>query len=169
MILFKDLVKGSALYALVKKDGLLEYKEGKLISVGIPRVEMKTEVLAAPRTVVDVTYSFEGVDYTDAVDVNAPFFSTKNFGALSLVATETDTILKELRATLSSSEQYIKDSETEIPNSKKRIIQCKELIGKLDTSYAEKQAIEQRIVKLEEQGSETNKLLSQILKKLDKS
>ena len=166
--LFKDLAKGSTLYALVKNDEM-EYKEGKFVGVGMPRVEVQSNGLAVPRSVVDVTYSIDGVNYTDAVDVNAPFFSTYKLGALSLVSTDKESILKEVRETLNESETYLKDSETEIPKNRKRVVRCKELIGQLDTEFAEKQAIENRFVKLEEQSSEINALLKQILKKLEKA
>ena len=162
------MAKGSALYVLVKTDEL-EYKEGKFIGVGMPRVEVQSNGLAVPRSVIDVTYSVDGVNYTDAADVNAPFFSTYKLGALALVATDKSSVLNEVRETLNESETYLKESETEIPKSKKRVVRCKELIGQLDTEFAEKQAIENRFVKLEEQSSETNALLKEILKKLDKS
>ena len=60
----------------------------------------------------------------------------------------------------------IKSVETEVPRNKKRITACKKLIGSLDTAYAEKQEIDNRIKRLEESNAETNKLLNQILTKL---
>lgn len=59
-----------------------------------------------------------------------------------------------------------KNVETEVPRNKKRIDDCKALIGLLDTKYAEKQELENRIKKLEDGNAETNKLLNQILNKL---
>lgn len=159
--------KGGCIYALVKGDKL-EYKEGKLVNVGVPRVEMGKDALTAPKTVVDVTYSFGEATFTDVAEVNMPMLQTNKLGALALVATDSETILKEVRATLKTSENYIKEAKTEVPKNEKRIEQCKELIGQLDTAFAEKQEFEQRISKLETSTAETNKLLNQILKKLDK-
>ena len=159
--------KGGCIYALVKGDKL-EYKEGKLVNVGVPRVEMGKDALTSPRTVVDVTYSFGEATYTDVAEVTMPMLQTTKLGALALVATDSETILKEVRATLKTSENYVKEAKTEVPKNEKRIEQCKELIGQLDTAFAEKQEFEQRISKLENSSAETNKLLNQILKKLDK-
>lgn len=164
---FKDMPKGGCIYALVKGDKL-EYKEGKLVNVGVPRVEMGKDALTSPRTVVDVTYSFGEATYTDVAEVTMPMLQTTKLGALALVATDSETILKEVRATLKTSENYVKEAKTEVPKNEKRIEQCKELIGQLDTAFAEKQEFEQRISKLENSSAETNKLLNQILKKLDK-
>ena len=159
--------KGGCIYALVKGDKL-EYKEGKLVNVGVPRVEMGKDALTSPRTVVDVTYSFGEATYTDVAEVTMPMLQTTKLGALALVATDSETILKEVRATLKTSENYVKEAKTEVPKNEKRIEQCKELIGQLDTAFAERQEFEQRISKLENSSAETNKLLNQILKKLDK-
>ena len=163
---FKETPVGGCVYALIKGDNL-DYKVGKLVSVGMPRMEKQENAFNMPRTVVDVTYSFDGANYTDVAEVNSPMLSTSKLGALSLVATDNEIILKELRATLTSRENYIKEAETEVPKSKKCIARCKELIGELDTSFAEKQALENRISNLESSNAETNKLLKQLLKKLD--
>lgn len=159
--------KGGCIYALVKGDKL-EYKEGTLVNIGVPRVEMGKDAMTLPKTVVDVTYSFGEATFTDVAEVNLPMLQTKQLGGeIALVATDSDTILKEVRATLKVSENYIKEAETELPKNKKRIDQCKELIGRLDTAFAEKQEFEQRISKLEDSSAETNKLLKQLLKKLE--
>ena len=156
---------GGCVYVLIKNDEM-EYKEGQLVSVGLPHVEAQKDMFST-RTVVDVTFSVDGTSYTDAAEINTPFLSTMKLGALAVVATDKETILQELRGTRNACEKYLKESETEIPKSKKRITRCDELIGKLDTAFAEKQAIENRFVKLEEQSSETHAMLKQILKKLD--
>ena len=69
---------------------------------------------------------------------------------------------------LEDAENYLKGTETEIPRQEKRKKQCEELIATLDTAFAEKQALDARIQKLEEGALETNSLLKQVLKKLDK-
>ena len=120
----------------------------------------------APKTVVDVTYSLDGKNYTDAVEVTAYMFPTEKPGAISLITTDKDSIIRELHATRKRSEDYIKNVETEVPRNKKRIDDCKALIGLLDTKYAEKQELENRIKKLEDGNAETNRLLNQILSKI---
>lgn len=172
-ILFKDLTPGSIIYALIKNPDELNYVEGSIVSVGQQRVDMPDfsngqmpNFSQSPKTVVDVTYCLDGKNYTDAVEVTAYMFPTEKPGAISLITTDKETIVRELHATCKRSEDYIKSTETEVPRNKKRIEDCKTLIGLLDTKYAEKQEFENRIKKLEDGSAETNKLLNQILNKL---
>jgi hypothetical protein len=166
--LFKDLTTGSVIYALMKGEEM-RYCEGSIVSVSHPRMnmpEMKTGQMQMPsmQNVVDVTYSLDGKNFTDTVDVTASILSTKNPGALTLVSTEKDSIVRELHASLKMSENYISEAERELPKQKKRIEECKALISQLDTDYKERQENEQRFVKLEEtqrlQGTKLDEILS---------
>ena len=65
-------------------------------------------------------------------------FPTEKLGDITLISTDKDPIIRELHATLKRAEDYIKNVETEVPRNKKRIDDCKKLIGSLDTVYAEK-------------------------------
>ena len=174
-VLFKDLTPGNTIYALIKKPDELVYSEGSIVTVGAQRVEMPEmkngtfptmQQMQSPKTVVDVTYSIDGKNYTDAVEVSSFMFPTEKPGAISLITTDKASIVRELRATLKRSEDYLKSIETEKPRNEKRVEDSKALISLLDTEYAEKQQFENRIKKLEESGAETNKLLNQILSKL---
>ena len=167
--LFKDLNSGSKIYALVKKDAELQYFEGTIVTKGAQRMDMpqmQSGQIPMTRSVIDVTYSIDGKNYTDAVDITASMFPTEKPGAITLVATEKEPIIRELRATLSKAEDYLKSVEVEVPRNKKRIEDCKDLISLLDVEYAEKQEFELRLKKLEDGSKETNKLLNQILNKL---
>lgn len=172
--LFKDLRAGSPVYALIKKDNELQYCEGLIVSVGQPRLDMPKanngqidmSQFSSMRNVVDVTYSLEGKNYTDAVDVTDCMFPTEKTGAITLVATDKEPIIRELHATRKKAEDYIKAVDTEVPRNKKRIEECDTLISLLDTKYAEKQEFEKRIKKLEDGSTKTNELLEKILNKL---
>lgn len=175
-VLFKDLTAGSPVYALIKGNDEIRYAEGSVVAVGQQRVEIPQmqagafimpQNMASPKTVVDVTYSIDGKNYTDAVEVTSSMFPTEMTGAITLVATDKEPIIRELHATLKRAEDYLKSVETEVPRNKKRIGECKSLISTLDTSYAEKQEFEHRIKRLEEGSEETNKLLNKILSKLE--
>ena len=122
--------------------------------------------MATPKTVVDVTYSIDNKNYTDAVEITNCMFPTEKLGDITLIATDKDPIIRELHATLKRAEDYIKSVETEVPRNKKRIDDCKNLISSLDTVYAEKQELDSRIKKLEDSNAHTNELLTQILSKL---
>lgn len=168
-VLFKDLTAGMQVYALVKGEEL-KFHEGNIVSVGqprmdVPQVQPGQMPLSMPtmKNVVDVTYSLDGKNYTDPVDTTACIFPTGKPGAATLVATDKEAILRELRATLQNSESYITESEERVPAEKKRIEECKGLIAQLDTEYKERQETEQRFAKIEEaqkeQGSKLDKIL----------
>lgn len=170
-VLFKDLTPGCAIYALVKKNDELVYSEGSIVSIGQQRVDMSqpqpNNFNAAIKTVVDVTYSIDGKNYTDTVCITDHMFPTNNPGAITLVATEKEPIVRELQVTRKKAEDYIKAAETEVPRNKKRIEDCDKLISQLDTQFAEKQDMERRIKTLEDSSNKTNELLTQILNKLN--
>ena len=168
-VLFKNLTTGATIHALIKGENM-RYVEGAIVSVGIPRMEMPTNTQAAmamPKNVVDVTYSLEGKNYTDAIDVNASMAPTDKTGATTLLATDKATILRELRATLKIDEDYLAHVDEEKVRREKSVDKCRELIGLLDTEFAEKQAFEQRIQSLEHGQSQTNAMLQQIIDKLN--
>lgn len=177
-ILFKDLTPGSSIHALIKGDNEIQYVEGSIVTVGQQRMDLPQvqpqqpgqfqlpSALPMAKTVVDVTYSLNGKNYTDAVEITSSMFPTEKPGAITLISTDKGPIIKELNATLKRAEDYLKSVETEIPRNKKRVDDCKTLISLLDTAYAEKQEFENRIKKLEDSSTETNKLLNQILSKL---
>jgi hypothetical protein len=173
-ILFKDMTAGAVVYALVKGDEL-KYTEGAIVSVSQPRVNMpKYEAgqvpmqMPAVQNVVDVTYSLDGQNYTDVVDVTASMFPTKNPGALTLVSTDKEAIVRELHATLKSSENYLKEAEREVPKQKKRITDCKALIAQLDTNFQERQQTEERFAKIEEAQKQQGDKLDEIIDMMKK-
>lgn len=171
--LFKDLTAGALVYALVKGDEL-KYTEGTIVSVSQPRMvmpEMKAGQMQMPtmQNVVDVTYSLDGQNFTDVVDVTASMFPTKNPGAMTLVSTDKEAVVRELHATLKTSENYLKEAEREVPKQKKRIKDCKALIAQLDTGFQERQQTEERFAKLEETQKEQGGKLDQILELLKKN
>ena len=164
-VLFKDLTPATVIYALIKGEDI-KYCEGSIVSVSQPRMnmpEMKMGQMPTMQNVVDVTYSLDGKNFTDMVDVTASMFSTKNPGALTLVSTDKENVVRELHATLKTSENYIKDAEKEVPRQKKRIKDCKALIAQLDTDFKEKQQTEERFAKLEETQKEQGGKLDEIL------
>ena len=176
-ILFKDLTPGSAIYALIKADDELRYEEGSIVTIGQQRIDMPQvqannsfpiPAMPTSKTVIDVTYSIAGKNFTDAVEVTAYMFPTEKPGAITLIATDKETIVRELKATQKRAEDYLKRVETEVPKNKKRVEDSKALISLLDTEYAEKQELENRIKKLESGTAETNNLLKQLIAKLGK-
>lgn len=173
-MLFKDMTPGQIVYALVKGDEL-KYSEGSIVSVGQQRMEMPQPNGQIPmqmpsmRNVVDVTYSLDGKNYTDVVDVAASVFPTEKTGNVTLVATEKEAVVKELHATLKTAESYLADTEKTIPKKKRQIKECKALIAQLDTAYKERQQNEERFSKIEEAQKEQGGKLDRILELLSKT
>lgn len=172
-ILFKDLAPAQTVYVLAKGNEL-KYCEGSIVSVGQPRMEMPNTTpvpmtMPAMRQVIDVTYTVGDKNYTDTVDVAASVFPTEKNGEVMMVATEKEAIVKELHATLKSSENYITEAEKRVPKEKKRVKECKALIAQLDTAYMEKQRTEDRFMKIEEaqraQGDKLDKIIDLLSKK----
>lgn len=73
--LFKNMVSGQPIYSLIKSDPI-NYYEGKIVSIGNPRLEMAKN-LNMPNNVIDVTYEINGTNYTDTVNISDSMFSTE--------------------------------------------------------------------------------------------
>lgn len=163
--IFKDLQNGNTLYILQKGDKMI-YTESSVVSISAPRAEMPQNnqfpTTPAFRQVVDVTYTVAGTTYTDSADVNSSVFGTTKTGCQTLVATEKSFIVNELKETLKQSENWLKD----VDKLKRRVKDCKLLIGELDNEFQEKIQTENRLTKLEENTQKTNEMLQKILDKM---
>jgi hypothetical protein len=166
--IFKDLQQGNTLYVLVKGDKMI-YEESSVVSISAPRAEMpNTNQFPANTTfrqVIDVTYNVQGKTFTDAAEVNSSIFVTTKPGAQTLVATDKQFIVNELKETLKQDEKWLKD----VDKLKKRVKDCKSLIGELDTEFKEKEMTENRLAKLEESTLKTNEMLKKILDKMSEN
>ncbi len=163
--LFKDMAAGATVHALVKGEEL-RYVTGTVVSIGQPRVDMPNPIQGIGqgyKQVVDVTFAVDGKNYTEAVEVTACMFPTNKLGGVSLVATDTEPIVRELRATEKLDADYLKQTESEIPKREKRIEACKQLIAELDTDYKEKRETEDRFIRIEKKQEEFGGMLKRIL------
>lgn len=168
VVLFKGLNQGSVIYALFKGDEL-QYKEGIIVSISAPRLDTQPANAFPIQTstfnnVIDVTYSLDGKNYTDTVNAESSCFQTSNPGVVSLITTDKDAILQELRASLKVSEDHLAKDEWH----QNRVKQCQALIAKHDKAFAEKKEQDERISKIENNLTDITKVLDRILKKLDK-
>lgn len=167
MTQFKELTTGTPVYVLIKGDEL-KYNEGCVVTVGPVRTEnpytQSFDFTKQPviREVVDITYTVGDKNVTDTVCPTDCMASTDKFGSIALLATDKQSIVKELRATLNTSEKYLND----IDKYQKRVEQCKDLISQLDTEYNEKRQFEQRLDQLNQESAEMRQMLKSILNKL---
>jgi len=95
-----------------------------------------TKDMAMPNNVIDVTYEINGTNYTDVVNITDSMFSTDKPGAITLVTTSKDIILRELRASLKLDEEFLESIDSTIERKTKNVEQYKALISKLDTEWA---------------------------------
>jgi hypothetical protein len=63
--------------------------------------------MSIPNNVIDVTYEINNTNYTDVINVTDSMFSTDKPGAITLVSTSKDIILRELRASLKLDEDFL--------------------------------------------------------------
>ena len=163
---FKDISNGNTLYVLQKFNNKFVFEESSVISISAPRADMAAQnnnFTPSFRQIVDVTYSIGGKTYTDVADVTSSVFTSTQSGTSTLIATDKEFVLNELKETLKQDEKMIKD----IDNLKKRVKSTKELIGEVDVEYNEKLQTEQRLQKLENTTFENNELLKKLLDKLE--
>jgi len=167
--LFKDMAAGATVHALVKGEEM-KYLTGAVVSIGQPRVDIPNPIQGIGqgyKQVVDVTFSMDGKNYTEAVDVTAYMFPTNKLGGVSLVATDAEPIVRELHATEKLDTDYIKQTETEIPKREKRIEACRKLIAELDSDYKEKLKTEDRFIRIEKKQEEFGGMLKRILEAVE--
>jgi hypothetical protein len=74
-----------------------------------------------PKNVIDVTYTLDGKNYTEAVGITDSMFPTEKLGALSLISTNKDTIVRELRASLKIDEDFLATIDKTIEKKKSNI------------------------------------------------
>lgn len=176
----KTLQPNAPLYILVKGQPL-EYFEGTIVSVSQPRFEMpnlatqpgQMPALGA-RNVVDVTYKAKDTTYTDTIGESDTYIIGQKLsanGKIAIIAPDKDTLLTDLRATMAESKKAIEEA----PLHEKRIKECEALISQLDTAFAEKQVMETRLRKLEDNNtkmeqtlSKNNELLEKLIRKIEK-
>lgn len=167
----KNLSKGGILYVLVKGENL-EWKEATIVFVSSPRSEMPPQqqgqmfpmMNTTVKSVVDITYSVDGKNYTDTISENDVAFQTEKLGRIALIASDRDIILSELRSSLKLSQDHVAKTSWH----ENRIKQYEKLIAEHDKDFAEKKQQNERIDKIEVTLSDMSKILERISKKLDK-
>ena len=163
----KDLTAGATVHILIKGDNLA-YKQGSIVNIGMQRMDVPanpsalTALQAVPKYVVDVTYNVDGKSYTDAVGITDTMMQTDKLGGVSLITTDRDNILRELRTTLKIDEDYLASVDDEKAKREKRVSQCRDLIGELDTEFAAKRKADERVQRLEDSIGEIKEMLAKL-------
>jgi len=92
--------------------------------------------ISIPNNVIDVTYEINNANYTDVINIADSMFSTEKPGAITLVSTSKDIILRELRESLKLDEDFLNSIDETKKRKTRNIEQYKSLISKLDTEWA---------------------------------
>ncbi|WP_287385845.1 hypothetical protein [Lachnospira sp.] len=77
--------------------------------------------ISMPVNVIDITYELNGKTFTDVIGVNDSTFSTKKPGAVTLVATSKDVILKEVKTSLKLDEEFLNSVDKTIERKKNNV------------------------------------------------
>lgn len=172
-ILFKGLQPGNVIHALIKGDKL-KYVTGSIVGVSQPRIDIPTPQANGSigsstmyKEVVDVTFSIDSANYTEKVATTDDCFATKVNGQVTLVATTTEPIVRELHSSDKIAEDYLKQAETEVPKAKQRRKDCQSLIAELDVNYKAQQDNEERFARIEEQQKAIDSKLDRLLEQFE--
>jgi chaperonin cofactor prefoldin len=161
-MIFKELRQNNTVYMLDKREGM-KYTQGKVLNVGQPRIDTQLPTpgtMQMPQTVVDVTIEANGKTETYKFPDNVGVAAVGSV----LFSTDKEGVLKEVQATISDCEQYL----SQVDAKKEMLEQGKSLIAELDTTFKEKQEIENRISKIEKQQEEHISILKEMLSILKK-
>lgn len=149
---FRELKQGYSLYILDKDS--MSVKQGRVVSVSAPHIDKKGFELGA-KLVVDVMLDVDGVTttYTFKEDSDVGYFNS------TVITADKQNILREVEATKSQSEEVL--SQTDM--HRKRLERCNIILADLNPAIREKQAIDERFVKLEGSIDEIKHMLSNIV------
>lgn len=143
-MLFKDTKAGYPIY-LLDKDGV-KATQGKVVSVSTPRVQTP-QVGAFPQNplaaslVVDVTIEADGTTRTYTI----PETSTITYAGNIALSTEKESILREVQALKTASEEALSKVEAH----RQTIENCNKVLEEWDTTFAEKRRQDERISGIE--------------------
>lgn len=166
--MFKDFQSGFQVHILDKSGAIPSYKIGKVVSVSPPRIEQKPlqqGQIANPmmfgERVVDLTVEFDGQTKTYVV----PEMGNVGLSAGITLACSTEPILNEVRAMLRTSADIINS----VNHHKEVVSKCENIMQELNPTFAESQAQNARIEKIENSISDMAKAMGQIQQLLQSS
>lgn len=149
---FRELKQGYSIYVL-DKDSMC-VKQGKVMSVSTPHLDKKGFELGAT-LVVDIVLDVDGVinTYTFKEDTETGYFSS------TVITVDKSNIIREVEATKAQSEEAL----SQVDIHKERIVKCNDILAEFNPAIKEKQAIDERFVKLEGSIDEIKNMLSNIV------
>lgn len=149
---FKELKQGYSIYVL-DKDGMY-VKTAKVMSVSAPHIDKKGFELGA-NLVVDVVLDINGAvaTYTFKEDTDTGYFSS------TVITVDKQNIVREVEAIKTQSEEVL----SQVDMHKDRLQKCNTILAEFNPAIKEKQAIDERFVKLEGSIDQIKHMLSNIV------
>lgn len=149
---FRELKQGYSTYVL-DKDSMC-VKQGKVMSVSTPHLDKKGFELGAA-LVVDVVLDIDGTinTYTFKEDTETGYFNS------TVITVDKSNIIREVEAIKAQSE----DALSQVDIHKDRVQKCTDILAEFNPAIKEKQAIDERFVKLEGSIDEIKNMLSNII------
>lgn len=153
-MLFKDLKQNYPVHIFDKQN--VEYIQGKVTSVSLPRMQMPNMNSLNNSMVVDITIDAGGRSATYTI----PEGLSVTYAGNLVLSVEVDGVLKEIEAMKNTAEQVLNSVEKQKEIKKKT---C-ELLVELNPVYKEKKDTEERFNKIETSVSEMKNMLSNFIR-----
>lgn len=163
-MLFKDIKQNYPVYILDKQN--VTFIQGKVTSISLPHMDNSNPMVIG-KSVVDVTIEADGKGATYTMPEDKSMVYAGNV----VLATDKESIVREVEAMKASAEQAIANVEKQREISEKST----KLLTELNPVFKEKQENEKRMTKMEssieEMGSsivELKGMFATLMKKMDK-
>ena len=153
-MVFKDLKQKYPVHIFDKQN--VEYIQGKVTSVSLPRMQMPNMNSLNNSMVVDITIDAGGRSATYTI----PEGLSVTYAGNLVLSVEVDGVLKEIEAMKNTAEQVLNSVEKQKEIKKKT---C-ELLVELNPVYKEKKDTEERFNKIETSVSEMKNMLSSFIR-----
>lgn len=153
-MLFKDLKQNYPVHIFDKQN--VEYIQGKVTSVSLPRMQMPNMNSLNNSMVVDITIDAGGRSATYTI----PEGLSVTYAGNLVLSVEVDGVVKEIEAMKNTAEQVLNSVEKQKEIKKKT---C-ELLVELNPVYKEKKDTEERFNKIETSVSEMKNMLSSFIR-----
>lgn len=166
--MFKDFQSGFQVHMLDKSGNVPVYKLGKIVSVSPARIEQKPIVpgqvpnpMMFTDRVIDLTVEYDGQTKTYVVPETGNVASSSGL----TLACSTEPILNEVRAMLRTSTDIINS----VDHHKEIVSRCEGIMQEMNPTFAESQAQNARIDKMEKSIADMAETMGQIRQLLQSS
>lgn len=156
-MLFKDIKQNYPVYILDKQN--VTFIQGKVTSISLPHIDNSNPMVIG-KSVVDVTIEANGKGATYTM----PEDKSMVYAGSLVLATDKESIVREVEAMKASAEQAIANVEKQ----KEIASRSTNLLTELNPIFKEKQENEKRMTKMENSIEELKGMFTTLMKKMDK-